>query len=381
MEIDYGDKLGFMHLGRGGPDSKEALELPTGEVRHAQTQVKLLGIILDTEMRFGPHLKAMKAKAQGALALTQRLGGHIYGVKGDAVRMVYKACVLSIMEYGIEIWYHKLGRSRLEGLQKIQNQALRLILGAAYTTPLSALHAEGALAPLHIKWHAMIQRKTIRHQYRLNLDNAVPGLAAKEGTALEFNKRLLPPGIPWKVRRAKDTAFAPWTKEEERSVDPEAIADNAELRQEMRQSLEVIEKQNAESFQEWYDNYKTRSRDNPTEEARPSCPHYRAINPKLTVSIKLPDTILCKAMRTASRQVLSLLVQLRTNHLGRFGVPPPCKCGSDITVSHILRECHLREQARVALAAEAGALTDANLLGTEDGLLAVTAFLSNPLEF
>lgn len=113
--------------------------------------MKLLGIVLDTEMRFGPHLKAMKAKAQGALALTQRLGGHTYGLKGDAVRSVYKACVMSIMEYGIEIWYHRLGKSRLKGLQKILNQALRLILGAAYTTPLNVLHAEGALAPLHIR--------------------------------------------------------------------------------------------------------------------------------------------------------------------------------------------------------------------------------------
>lgn len=103
MEIDYGDKLGFMLLGRSGKDSTMGLTLPTGDVRHAQPSVKLLGIILDIKMKFGPHLKAMKAKAQGALALTQRLGGNVFGVKGNAVRSVYKACVMSIMEYGIEI--------------------------------------------------------------------------------------------------------------------------------------------------------------------------------------------------------------------------------------------------------------------------------------
>lgn len=236
------------------------------------------------------------------------------------------------------------------------------------------------MAPLDIKWPTTIQKKTIRQQYKLNLDNAVPDLAAKEGTGLGTNKRLLPHGIPWKVRRAKEVAFAPWATQEERSADLEATADNAELKKNMRQSLVTIEKKHIESFQKWYDNYKTRSRDNPTAEARLSCPHYRAINPGLQVSNKVTDTIMCQTMKTAHRSVLSLLVQLRTNHLSRYGVPPPCKCGPDITVSHILRECPLREQARAALAEEAGELTDANLLGTEEGLLALTAFLSTPLE-
>lgn len=52
----YGDKLGFIHRGRKGRDSKEELQQPTGDIRLPQEQVKLRGITLDTNINFTAHI-------------------------------------------------------------------------------------------------------------------------------------------------------------------------------------------------------------------------------------------------------------------------------------------------------------------------------------
>lgn len=333
-------------------------------------------------MNFKSHMKRTKAKAMGALALTKQLGGFGRGASGTSVRRVYRACVLSIMEYGIEVWHHKLTQSILHEFQMIQNQALRFILGAAHSTPLAALHSEAVLAPLDIRWRTQVRHKTIRQQYRLNIDNAVADLEAAKRTCLRVNRSLLPTGVPKQVKRMTDTAQAPWVPKDDKAPASEATEANDLLKNKMRMHMKTVDDIFVEEFQKWYDGYKTRPHGQPDGALRLSCPSYRALNPHRNMTDKLKYApVRADFLHLAPRANLAMITQMRTNHLGRYGSPPPCKCGEETTVSHILRECRRRQGARATLAETIqGSLTDINLLENDDNVLALIEFLRTPLE-
>ncbi|KAL1956585.1 hypothetical protein VTO42DRAFT_6994 [Malbranchea cinnamomea] len=54
------------------------------------------------------------------------------------MRKLYIACVASIADYGVPIWW-KQQKSYLDKFDKLQNQALRKILGAFRTSPVAAM--------------------------------------------------------------------------------------------------------------------------------------------------------------------------------------------------------------------------------------------------
>jgi hypothetical protein len=69
-----------MHLVGGKRlQATDRLVLPDGIEREPQTQVKLLGIILDNKLSFKPHVEERLQLSTGAFAQVWRMGGVFQG--------------------------------------------------------------------------------------------------------------------------------------------------------------------------------------------------------------------------------------------------------------------------------------------------------------
>jgi hypothetical protein len=60
------------------------------------------------------------------------------------MRQLYIACITSIADYGVQIWW-KGQQNLLEKFQKLQNKALRTILGAFKSSPIYTMEIEASI--------------------------------------------------------------------------------------------------------------------------------------------------------------------------------------------------------------------------------------------
>ena len=108
---------------------KKNLLLPNGEEKEAQSQVKLLGIILDEQLTFRNHIDKALKKANSAFGIIARLGVK-QGMSGVAVRSLFMACVRPIFEYGIEVWEFAIQGKEKDKFRTIQENCLKRARGA-----------------------------------------------------------------------------------------------------------------------------------------------------------------------------------------------------------------------------------------------------------
>ena len=85
-----------------------------------------------------------------------------WGADRGVLLRLYRSLVRSKLDYGA-IVYGSARPSYLKRLETIQNQALRLCLGAFRTSPISSLHVEANEPPLHVR------REQLAVQYALKL--------------------------------------------------------------------------------------------------------------------------------------------------------------------------------------------------------------------
>ena len=114
------------------------------------TQVKFLGIIFDQHLNWKEHLDYIKAKALKALDLLKKLSHTKWGARRDTMFMIYKATVLSILDYCCPI-YASASESALKTLDVVHHQGIRLCTGAFRSSPVVSLLAESGMLPLSLR--------------------------------------------------------------------------------------------------------------------------------------------------------------------------------------------------------------------------------------
>ena len=95
---------------------------------------------MDRKLNLKKHVQNRIASANRVLHSINRLQNSEWGLKSNAGRQIYQTCISSISDYGAEIWYNAQNsqKSYINQLSKLQNSALRKILGSFYTAPIGA---------------------------------------------------------------------------------------------------------------------------------------------------------------------------------------------------------------------------------------------------
>ncbi len=93
--------------------------------------------------------------------LISRLANTERKLSFQAMRRLYIACVASIADYGVSIWW-KNQQYLLDKFNKLQNSALRRILEAFKTSSVSAMEIEALLSPTQVRFEKLCKNYALR---------------------------------------------------------------------------------------------------------------------------------------------------------------------------------------------------------------------------
>lgn len=112
---------------------------------------RVLGIMFDSpKLTFTKHISYLQLECQKRLNILRVLSSTRWGCSRTLLRKVYTSYIQSKMEYG-SILLVNISQPLMEKLEKIQNAAMRSILGARKTSPICSMQVETFLPPLRLK--------------------------------------------------------------------------------------------------------------------------------------------------------------------------------------------------------------------------------------
>ncbi|POS82312.1 hypothetical protein EPUL_005208, partial [Erysiphe pulchra] len=154
----------LVHFSRSKEAKNRTMALPNGDIISPKTLVRWLGIWFDPLLSFSQHIAIRATQATNAFYRLARLAHTERGLSPSALRQIYLACVTSVSDYGSVVWWK--GQSAVViHLQKIQNKAIRKILGAFRTLPVLPMKIEAVLVPPRVRLNLAISQYALRlHQ-------------------------------------------------------------------------------------------------------------------------------------------------------------------------------------------------------------------------
>ena len=131
--------------------------LPTLKVKGEEIEwtqeFRYLGVILDgPTLTWKNHIKNISKVCHERLNIFRALTGTSWGADRNLIITMYNAYIRSKITYGI-IAVASASNTNLKILERIQNMALRIAIGARRTSPIAALEAEAGILPIrdHLK--------------------------------------------------------------------------------------------------------------------------------------------------------------------------------------------------------------------------------------
>lgn len=123
--------------------------------------VKYLGLWLDRSLLWRKHVNEVIDKCSKFMNILKMLAGRSWGMHTKHIRRLYIALIRSRIDYG-SFLYDCSANCHVSKLDKLQNQALRVIGGFIKSTPIHVMQSELSLPPLFIR------RLYLAYKYMLN---------------------------------------------------------------------------------------------------------------------------------------------------------------------------------------------------------------------
>jgi len=148
---------------------------------------KFLGVTFDSRLSWIPHLKDLKTKLVRGFGLLKTLTWGRTRLGFRLLLRIYNALARSRIDYGAVV-FSGLSNTKMNMVEKTQNELLRIILGCMKSTPIHLLNLETGIIPVKDRWEELTAR------YLINLDTKPWNPAYKTAWVLtSFN-------INWPVR-------------------------------------------------------------------------------------------------------------------------------------------------------------------------------------
>ena len=124
----------------------EALMLGETPLQYADESI-YLGVTYDKHLTWKVQITNAEAKARKKLSIMRKLAGTNWGANEKILKQVYQGNVRHTLEYGSSS-YMTAASTHLNKLEKVQNQALRVITGAMRSTPIDKMQKITGIPPL-----------------------------------------------------------------------------------------------------------------------------------------------------------------------------------------------------------------------------------------
>jgi hypothetical protein len=110
-----------------------------------KSEVKLLGVVIDSGLTFKPHAEELKRKVSMRIHQLGRVAGTDWGAGAATLRSVYVSYIRSVLEYGSVVWYPMLSHQAVMSLEARQLSSARIITGCIRSTERDSLLLEASL--------------------------------------------------------------------------------------------------------------------------------------------------------------------------------------------------------------------------------------------
>ena len=108
---------------------------------------RLLGVYLDCMLSFGYHTKHVTREAAKKLRLIAMVSNTTWGWQRDDLKKLYFSLPKSKMDYAAAGWQPWLSDTNIDLMDRVQNQAIRLITGQMKSSPVDSLRFESGIDP------------------------------------------------------------------------------------------------------------------------------------------------------------------------------------------------------------------------------------------
>ena len=129
------------------PNRRPSLKMEGNELKYSES-VKLLGIVLDSRIKFGKQINKIQKEANERMCQMRALACSTWGCSPSTLRTLYMGYIRSVLEYGADVWSSMVSQTNIKKLEVIQNKAARLITGCVSSTDIPSLLMEADLVPL-----------------------------------------------------------------------------------------------------------------------------------------------------------------------------------------------------------------------------------------
>ncbi|KAK6222522.1 hypothetical protein QIS74_04224 [Colletotrichum tabaci] len=155
------DKTAIIHFSRNKErlDDDDAFTVG-GQTVRPQTQVKILGVVMDQQLRFKQQVANAATKGLKAAMALRRLRG----LAPLTARRLFTSAVAPVMDYASNIWRYSCGTTLIQQLNRVQRIASQAIIGTLRTVALAVAEAEAGIFPLQQR----LTRRATRFWITLN---------------------------------------------------------------------------------------------------------------------------------------------------------------------------------------------------------------------
>ena len=162
----------------------------------------------------------LKVKATKRLNLIKRLATTTWGANKRTLRQLYLGYVRSAMEYALPL-QSIASKAPTEALDRVQNQAIKLICGGMRSTPIAACEIEANIEPLDLRRNRAVldgveryRRFETNHPNRVLVDSWRPNKRLKQNSPMDIVNQLeefhhLPQD---RLQLRKYADIPPWTE-------------------------------------------------------------------------------------------------------------------------------------------------------------------------
>jgi hypothetical protein len=123
------------------------------------TQTRILGVIVDDELTWGPHINTLKSKVYTKLGYMKRISGPTWGKTLWQMRQLYLTSIRPIIAYACGAWFSPPGENRIKWrmtknrmaqLESLQYHCLLVVSGAISGTSRQMLLTELGIPSLEV---------------------------------------------------------------------------------------------------------------------------------------------------------------------------------------------------------------------------------------
>ena len=144
-----GGKTKSMSIASSKTDQMNDPKLKADEtpIKHGQ-EYPFLGVKIPPDLKFAEHTKKVAIKGKKRNQVLKCMSGKKWGNTRETQRTIYVQYNRPALEYASPSWHAWTSKTHLETIQRVQNDALRAVVGAAATCPIDFLHLEANIEPI-----------------------------------------------------------------------------------------------------------------------------------------------------------------------------------------------------------------------------------------